>query len=360
MKASETTSILKIASVFIGTVIGAGFASGQELVKFFTSYGDKGIYGLILAGILFAVVGWHTLYIAYEGKHQGYKPFMEALMGKTLSKIMEAVVTLFMLACFCAMLAGCGALLQQRFNTPYMFGVLLMAMMCYITFLFDVKGVILINSILVPILFIGAFVLGINALLFRDTAVFSHGIDGLFNELTGNWVSAAILYVSYNMITSIVILTSLGHLIKNERVAKWGGIIGGAALGLLGLCLGVATLINYGKIIDVEIPLLEIVMQYTPAIQYMYIIVLLAAMFTTAVANGYGLLSRVTIQSKIGRQLFNLIMIIVAILIARMGFSNLVKKVYPIFGYLGMFEMIMIILYFVQLKLRTKSRRKYR
>ena len=40
--------ILKIVFVIIGTLIGAGFASGQEIYTFFFSYGIKGIYGLVL------------------------------------------------------------------------------------------------------------------------------------------------------------------------------------------------------------------------------------------------------------------------------------------------------------------------
>lgn len=40
-------NILKIVFVIIGTLIGAGFASGQEMYIFFFSYGLEGIAGLI-------------------------------------------------------------------------------------------------------------------------------------------------------------------------------------------------------------------------------------------------------------------------------------------------------------------------
>lgn len=33
---------VKIASIYIGTVIGAGFASGREIIEFFGIYGLKG------------------------------------------------------------------------------------------------------------------------------------------------------------------------------------------------------------------------------------------------------------------------------------------------------------------------------
>ena len=39
--------ILSIVLVIIGALIGAGFASGQEIYSFFYAYGEKGIIGII-------------------------------------------------------------------------------------------------------------------------------------------------------------------------------------------------------------------------------------------------------------------------------------------------------------------------
>lgn len=360
MKTKNFLESLGIASVFIGTVIGAGFASGKELVQFFTQFGNKGLYGIILSGFLFALVAWGTLYISHIKGYTSYREFMEGLVGKWIAYLMESIVTLFMLACFCAMLAGAGAMLQQYFGIPYLVGSFVMALICFITFQFDIKGVLFINTLLVPILFLGAFVLGMHVMLFGHTEVFAHGVKGIFQGIKNHWLSMAILYVSYNMITTVVVLSQMGDRIKVSAMAKWAGMVGGGALGLLGICLGVATLMNYGKIIDVEIPLLEIVMQYNTLIQYLYMLVLLAAMYTTAVANGYGVLSRFTIKHTIGKRCVHAIIIMVSLVIASYGFSNLIEGVYPLFGYLGLFQMIMIILVFYQLRIveRRSGRRK--
>ncbi len=48
---------IKIASIYVGTVIGAGFASGREIIDFFGVYGIKGIWGIVIAGLLFSLVG---------------------------------------------------------------------------------------------------------------------------------------------------------------------------------------------------------------------------------------------------------------------------------------------------------------
>ncbi|MFF2755834.1 hypothetical protein ACFVR1_19255 [Psychrobacillus sp. NPDC058041] len=47
----------QIGSAIIGIIVGAGFASGQEILQFFSSFGYFGITGSILAAILFAFLG---------------------------------------------------------------------------------------------------------------------------------------------------------------------------------------------------------------------------------------------------------------------------------------------------------------
>ena len=48
---------LKIAGVYIGLVIGAGFASGREVKTFFTSYGKIWPAGMKFTGVLLSVFG---------------------------------------------------------------------------------------------------------------------------------------------------------------------------------------------------------------------------------------------------------------------------------------------------------------
>ncbi len=59
---------VKIASIYVGTVIGAGFASGREIIDFFGIYGLKGILGMIIAGILFSLIGSVLLVKIYNNQ----------------------------------------------------------------------------------------------------------------------------------------------------------------------------------------------------------------------------------------------------------------------------------------------------
>ena len=48
---------LLIAMAYMSVVVGGGFASGREVVEFFTGYGVWGIGGSIVSAFLFAFVG---------------------------------------------------------------------------------------------------------------------------------------------------------------------------------------------------------------------------------------------------------------------------------------------------------------
>ena len=50
---SAFKEISKIAGAFVGVIVGAGFASGQEILQFFTSFGVYGLIGCVVAGLTF-------------------------------------------------------------------------------------------------------------------------------------------------------------------------------------------------------------------------------------------------------------------------------------------------------------------
>lgn len=346
MKKTFKNAII-ISSVYVGTVLGAGFASGQEMMKFFAYYGYKGMYGLLLTGMLFGIIGYMVLKIIYIHKCRSYIEFMNLIVGKNIRTYIDTIVLLFMFVCFCAMFAGCGALFMQRFNMPYYFGVLLMATSCYITFIFEVKGIITINTILAPFLLIGTIIMGIY-IWYDHEIIATSMFPQVFDLIQNNWITSSIIYVAYNCITAIVVLGSLQQMLNKHSTVIISSILGGASLGGIGMILGMVILIHYKDVVGLEIPLLAIVMKYSQFLQTIYILMLISAMFTTAVANGFGLLDIIKERNewKKHKWFVNLMVVLSAIIVSSIGFSNMVGIVYPAFGYLGIFQLICILLYY--------------
>lgn len=48
---------LQVTLAFVGLLVGAGFATGQEVVQYFISFGTWGIAGAVVSGILMIAAG---------------------------------------------------------------------------------------------------------------------------------------------------------------------------------------------------------------------------------------------------------------------------------------------------------------
>ena len=85
--------IFIIVLVIIGALIGAGFASGQEIYSFFYCYGLKGILGLILTFVLMTILIYKSLKIIIKYKINNYDEFLEIFIkNKKLTRIVNTIL----------------------------------------------------------------------------------------------------------------------------------------------------------------------------------------------------------------------------------------------------------------------------
>lgn len=146
-------NIFKVIFVIIGTLIGAGFASGQEIYVFFFSFGIKGIYGIIISSILIGLIIYKTLKIIHKNNIENYKDFLDKLIkNKKIKEILNLIINVFILISFYIMIAGFGAYLKQEYNLNSIIGSGILALVCYLIFKTNVKGLVKINEVLIPIL----------------------------------------------------------------------------------------------------------------------------------------------------------------------------------------------------------------
>ena len=331
---------LQIAAVYASVFLGAGFASGQELLRYFVGFGPMGVWGLILAGILFSLTGWATLAICKREGVTTYSEFMQVLLGKRLGTIMEWMVALFMFSLFVAMLAGAGATARQAFNLPFTFGAVIIGVLVYIILRFDLEGMVKINVILAPFMIIGGIVIGLFTALAQATPTFAAPARGLM----ASWLVSAIVYASYNLVTGVPVLTATAPLATKKRDPFIGGVLGGGAITVLGLCMALPLFLHYSQVLNFEIPLLMIVFRYGAVFSFIYIGVLVAALLTTAACNGFAVVQWLHTHGGQPKRRAAALICIVGVVVAHIGFSNIVMYVYPVFGLVGLFKIIVILL----------------
>lgn len=337
----DNINVLKTACVYTGTVLGAGFASGRELLNFFVSYGSLGFLGLIVSGALFAVIGCTVLKIVYENNITGYSQFSKYLLGNTLGKGMEMIVLLFLLVLFATMVAAGGEMADSVFGADGIKGEVIIGALCFAVFLFDLDGLVEINVVLCPVLVLGGIFVGLYIFLYSPAEVFSY-VNAVETSVVHNFAVSAVIYVSYNIITAVSVLVSLNKLITSRKTAVRAGMTGGICMCVLGICMALPVFAEYGNISMEEMPMLKLVMNYN-IIKYIYIVILLAAVFTTAAANGFAVIEWLEKRTSVKKIYIKLIVAVWGILAAQIGFSNFVGGIYPLFGYIGLVEMAVIL-----------------
>lgn len=145
--------ILKVVFVIIGTLIGAGFASGQEIYIFFFSYGIKGLLGIVVASSLIGIIIYRTFKIVKKNNIKNYKEFLNYLIkNNSIKNIVNIIINIFILASFYIMIAGFGAYLEQELNLNSIIGSGILAIACLIIFKINIKGFVKANEILIPLL----------------------------------------------------------------------------------------------------------------------------------------------------------------------------------------------------------------
>lgn len=76
--------------------------------------------------------------------------------------------------------------------------------------------------------------------------------------------------------------------------------------------------------------------------KYLYGVIILGAITTTAISSAFGFLNNVSKNEKQYKK-YNLIICAFSIFAPLIGFSNLVNSLYPVFGILGLSQLILIL-----------------
>lgn len=331
-------NVLKVVFVIIGTLIGAGFASGQEVYLFFFSYGMKGLIGILISSIIIGVVIYSTFNILNKYKINTYKDFLNILLPKNtkLKIIANFIINIFILITFFIMIAGFGAYFEQEIGINRLVGSLILAIITFIVFMTSIKGVVKVNELLVPILIGFIFIIGIISI--EDIHILNLENYVIRTNYT-NFALSAVLYSSYNSILLIPVLITLNNYVKNKKQIFYISFISAIVTILLSVIIFLLLVRVDVDISKLEMPVVYVVSNMFKILRYIYGVIILGSIFTTAISLGVSFLQN-TAKNKKGYTQIAIIMCITSVIISKFGFSNLVSLLYPIFGYLGLIQIL--------------------
>ena len=214
---------LKVVFVIIGALIGAGFASGQEIYTFFFSFGLKGLLGIIVSSSVIGIAIYKILKITIKNNINNYKQFLDHFIERErIKEIINTIINIFILLSFYIMIAGFGAYLQQEFGINSIIGSAILSIICYLLLKRNTEGIVRVNQILIPILIVIVGLIGIINFKNIDIKNISYYIT---EQNTNNWLITSILYASYNMVLLAPVLITMKEYIKKPKDVKYISLI---------------------------------------------------------------------------------------------------------------------------------------
>lgn len=339
--------------------MGAGFATGQEVVQYFTSFGINGVWGIIIAGVIMTIAGTVFLQLGSYFHASEHNAVFRKVTHPIVSKLLDIAVIFTLFAVGFVMLAGAGSNMAQQFGWPAWVGSTLMLALVLVTGLLDVDKVSNVIGLLTPTIIIAVIALLIYTLMnMPENTGEVIDIASQTEAPIGNWLLSAVNDNGLALILAVSMSLVIGGDHISPREAGWGGVTYAILLGISGFVL----LMGADKIGDSDVPMLVLVNEMGSTAGFLMAIVIFLMSFNTAIGMFYALGKRLAS----GRENRTYPIFVVGTLagygMSFFGFTTLMNYVYPILGYMGMFMVVVrVFAWFRSLsKIRDESVRRER
>lgn len=334
-----------ITTTYVGTLFGAGFVSGQELLQFFAVYPDKALYGVIILALMVFVFSFMVMHSSYIKQP---KSFEQVIVGenKLLKLFINITFLFFSAGVLVIMFAGAGALFNSLFGIPNIIGSIVMCLLVLFIGLKDTTGIMNTFKILTPIMFVIAIttaLLGINIEV-SSIGVIDHG------PLKFTWWFSAILYMAYNFYLEIGLLSPMGKNAKSVKEIFKGALCSALILGIICYAVVFSIIHNMGSVQNVEMPMLEIAKNISPLMNNVYAFVLFGGLVSASIGMLFAIINYIdgSNNKKLkNRKITIPALCLIALSLSSLGFSSLISIVYPILGYFGLLAIVGVVINYI-------------
>lgn len=340
--------ILTYAGAIIAFLIGSGFATGQEILQYFTSYGYWGIFGtglLVLVLISYVCIEFFVV----GQKHKFAKPsqIFHYYCGKHLGTFFDYFSILFVFLSFTVMVAGAGAVFQEHYGLSKYIGGAGLALAVGLTAWFGLKSLVDVIGKIGPIIVVIAIALGVMGII-RNPGGIAEGNALLpsldLTQASSNWFLAGLSYVGFCMLWLAAFLTALGKSGRTRREVVSGGALGGIVFSFACMIVGLGLLANIEAVAGTEIPMLVLAGLFSPLLASSISLIILAGIYTTAVPLLWTVASRFFTDGTRKYKYLILILAAVGTLIGLvLPFSQMVNIVYVLNGYVGIVLLVLML-----------------
>jgi len=313
--------------------VGAGFASGREIVSFFGDY--PSIFIAPIVGAVFFLGCILFLSVGLKVKAHNITQANLLIMGNK-----HIVADIFLLFNGVVMLGGMLAAMNSLFDMVLPLSPLyavLAGVLCAVLVARGLKGLLKSNAILMPIVVIIMIVTSVLAI----TRGGSGGGDRpIFFAPTLFNFPMILIYMSMNMMLASTVLVSV-HTFSKRQIVTASTIASITMTCLMGVLIWA---LNSSSDYLTPMPLLSMAMTSGAVLFYFALAAIAVSIFTSMMTAMVGLDS--WLKPVVGGKWYSIVLVLIAgLILSMLGFETVVAFLYPVIGLLGLVYIVWCIVY---------------
>lgn len=329
---------LKIAFAFVGVIVGAGFASGQEVMQYFVGFGLDGLWGVGLSALVVCSMALIILQLASYFQAKEHGEVFDRVSHPVLARVLDIGVSLTLFATGFIMFAGAGSNLNQQWGLQTWIGGVLMVLLILGAGRLDVDRVTTMIGAATPFIFGFIGLASLYVIFFVDHPPLAE-LDAealAIGSPLPHWSIAAVNYVGFNLMVAVSMAVVIGGQMFNPRLAGRGGFLGGVILSLM---MAISTITLFLAVREVghdDLPMLSLIVHIHPILGHIMAVVIYAMIFNTALGMFYALARRLSASRPKHFYRYYVGTVAVGFVLSFAGFKNLIGWIYPLLGYMGL------------------------
>ncbi|MDR2946442.1 MAG: hypothetical protein LBV79_06830 [Candidatus Adiutrix sp.] len=332
-------NVISLAGAFCAFCIGSGFASGQEVMQFFTAHGLFSFGALFICLVLFMWLGSSLMAAGQRLKLETTTDIFAYYCGPILGKVFEYFVPFFLFCVVVIMFAGAGATINEYFGLSADVGRIIMALLSLLTVIMGLGKLVKIIGSIGPVIIALSIIVGIIGIFSSPDGVVKSAEMMTQLEVpkaAGNWVVSGGLYAAFMIFGSAPFFAGMGSEAKGHKEALWGGLLGGLFLIGAAAIMSTGLLANIAAVYDKQVPNLAVAGASSHALALFFSVVLFAGIYTTAAPMLWSVCNRLALDGTKKFKILAVILTVIAYFGAQLPFGKLVGTIYPYTGYLGL------------------------
>ena len=319
-------TVFKFTMLVVGTIVGAGLASGQEIVVFFAQYGFVSLFFNV--AIFFIFFFGIRNFLRFEKC-----TYENDFKKKKISNIFDIISIVIFAIIGSTMLAGASQLLSTyvyNFSFP-VWEIVLILLSSFVCFL-GIKALTNLSIYLVPVVIFGIIYVCIKGATISTLSPPTFSTDVSTVSIL---IFSSISYCCCNLVTASKVIFDLGKSLSQKQ-ASYVAFFSSLVLSIIIFVIIISILINDEMILFADLPLVFLANMISKPVGIGFTVIILACIITTLFATQYSFIN--LLQEKFEKRkrfLYYIISILTFFFISLIGFGEIIKYLYPIIGAFG-------------------------